>query len=259
MINSVIKAIRILNLFSAAEPRLSLTEISARLDMPKSTTHNMLHTLLSQNFIEQVEGDLYAMGTAPLVLSQSVRVNVEVRDPAAPLLRKLADATHESVYLTVLDGDFALYIYAIESPRRLEARSAIGDRASLHCTSVGKSMLAYLPPERVEQIVIRHGLPAYTTNTITDRPALADDLSAIRSQGYAVDNAEHELSTYCIGSPIFKAQGRVLGACSVSGVDSAIVDGRLREIAAQVVQTAQQISRHMGYVPARVPVPAFRS
>lgn len=256
MINSVLKAIRVLNLFSAAEPRLSLTAISTQLDMPKSTTHNMLNTLLSQGFVEQVEGDLYALGTAPLVLSQSVRVNVELRDPAAPLLRRLADRTHESTYLTVLDGDFVLYIYAIESPRRLEARTAIGDRALLHCTSVGKAILAFLPSEQVEAIIAHRGLPKYTENTITDWAALNAELNAIRNQGFAVDNSEHEPETYCIGAPIFNARGRVLGACSISGVDPEIVGGRLTAIAGQVVQTAQRISRHMGYVPARVPTPA---
>ena len=256
MINSVLKAIRVLNLFSAAEPRLSLTAISTRLDMPKSTTHNMLNTLLSQGYIERVDGDLYALGTAPLVLSQSIRVNVELRDPAAPLLRKLADRTHESTYLTVLDGDFVLYIYAIESPRRLEARTAIGDRARLHCTSVGKAILAHLPDERVDEIIARNGLPMYTENTITDRPALDEALVTIRSRGFAVDNSEHELDTYCIGAPIFNSHGQVLGACSISGVDSEIVGSRLQDVAGQVVQTAQRISRHMGYVPMRVPMPA---
>jgi DNA-binding IclR family transcriptional regulator len=110
MINSVLKAVKILNLFHASETRLSLAEISQRLDIPKSTAHNLLNTLLSQRFIEKVDGDLYALGTAPLALTQKIRVNVEIRDPAAPLLRELADYSRESVYLTVKDGDQALYI-----------------------------------------------------------------------------------------------------------------------------------------------------
>ena len=174
-----------------------------------------------------------------------------LRDPATPLLRTLADVTHESVYLTVLDGCYALYIYAVESPTRLEARTTVGDRAHLHCTSVGKAMLAFLPTEQAWEIVQRVGLSGFTPNTITAWPGLMDELAAIRRRGYAIDRAEHELDTYCIGAPIFNAHSRVLGACSLSGVDPAIVDSRLAELAGRVQFTAQQISRLMGYVPQR--------
>ena len=105
MINSVLKAIDILHAFSPAEPRLTLAEISRRLGLPKSTAHNLLATLLARGLVEKVDGDHYALGTAVIPLTQSVRVNVELRDRAAPLLRELADACRESVYLTVLDGD----------------------------------------------------------------------------------------------------------------------------------------------------------
>jgi DNA-binding IclR family transcriptional regulator len=258
MIHSVVKAIRVLNLFSAAEPRLSLAAISSRMQMPKSTVHNMLHTLLALGYIEKVDGDHYALGTAPLGLTQRMRVNVEVRDPAAPLLRALADATHESVYLTVLDGDFALYIYAVESPQRLEARTAVGDRAHLHCTSVGKAILAYLDEEVRAAILQRQGQPAFTAATITDPAALDGELAATRSRGYSLDGQEHERGTWCVGAPFFDAQGTVLGACSVSGADPEITGRRRPAIARDVLYAAQQISRLMGYVPARVSALAER-
>ena len=172
MINSVLKAIDILQAFSPSEPRLTLAEIAGRLGMPKSTTHNLLATLLSCGFVEKVDADRYTLGTAVVALTQAVRVNVKLRNRATPLLRDLADQCRESVYLTVLDGDYGLYIYAVESPNRLMARTAVGDRAHLHCTSVGKAMLAYLPEAEVEAIVARVGLPASSARTI----ARLDDL-----------------------------------------------------------------------------------
>jgi len=259
VINSVAKAIRILELFSAAEPRLSLAVISARVEMPKSTVHNLLSTLLAFGYIEKVDGDHYALGTAALTLTQHIRVNVEVRDPAAPLLRTLADVTNESVYLTVLDGDFALYIYAVESPQRLEARTAVGDRAHLHCTAVGKSMLAFLDDHSRSAILARQGMPAFTPATFSEPLALAEELALTRERGFSVDREEHERGTFCVGAPIFNAQGGVLGACSVSGVDPEIVGSRMADIARHAVQTAQQISRLMGYVPARISAIAERA
>jgi DNA-binding IclR family transcriptional regulator len=251
VINSVLKAIGILQAFSPSEPRLTLAEIADRLGMPKSTTHNLLATLLSCGFAEKVDADHYALGTAVIALTQAVRVNVELRDRAAPLLRELADLCRESVYLTVLDGDFGLYIYAVESPRRLMARTAVGDRAHLHCTSVGKAMLAFLPATEVEAIVARVGLPGSSERTITRLEDLREELAATRARGFAIDSQEHEPHTFCIGAPIFDAAGRVIAACSISGADPDIVGPRLPELSQRVREVAQEASRRMGFVPAR--------
>ncbi|OGO38478.1 MAG: hypothetical protein A2W35_17130 [Chloroflexi bacterium RBG_16_57_11] len=248
MVNSVLKAIDILFLFTPDRPRLSLSEISRLLGIPKSTAHNLLSTLVSRGMVEQVENEAYALGKMLVVLSQAIYVNVEFRDRAAPLLRQMADRCHESVYLTMRDGDAALYIYAIESPRRLLARTAIGERVPLHCTSNGKAILAQLSDEEVVAIADRTNLPAYTKNTFTDLPALLEDLRATRYRGFSIDNQEHEMNTYCIGAPIFNAQGHVVGACSISGADPEITISRQLEFANLVQYTAQEISRRMGYV-----------
>lgn len=260
MVNALLKAIDIINLFSPDEPRLTLAEISKRLQMPKSTVHNILNTLLSRGLIEKVDNDCYALGTNFIALTQAVRVNVELRDRAAPLLRALADASHQSVYLTALDGDLALYIYAIESSRRLLARTAIGDRAQLHCTSVGKAMLAFMPEAQVRGIVERVGLTPFTAATITTWEGLLEDLAQTRLRGYSLDAGEHEPGTYCIGAPIFNGRGGVVGACSISGVEPEIVGALSHDLAARVVHTADEISRRMGYVPATTALiaPRFR-
>lgn len=250
MINSVLKAIDVLQTFGTDEPRLTLAEISSRLRLPKSTTHNLLNTLLSCDFIEKTGNGSYALGTSVIALTQAVCINVELRDPAAPLLRDLSDACRESVYLTVLDGDYGLYIYAIESPQRLLARTAVGDRVVLHCTSVGKAILGGLSTEEVEGIVSRVGLAKFTDVTITDLDTLHRELDRIRAQGYAIDIGEHEAGTYCVGAPILNERGRVIGACSVSGSDPEIVRSKLPDFSARVMYTAQEIARRMGYVPA---------
>ncbi|MBK9121655.1 MAG: helix-turn-helix domain-containing protein [Chloroflexi bacterium] len=115
------KALDILLLFSPAEPRLTLTVISQRLGIPKSTTHHLIKTLVNYGFIEKLDDDSYGIGRTIIGLTQSAVVNVELRDRAAPLLRQLADSCSESTYLTVRDGSHVLYIYAIESSTRLLA------------------------------------------------------------------------------------------------------------------------------------------
>jgi DNA-binding IclR family transcriptional regulator len=250
MINSIRKAIHIMNMFSAAEPRLTLTEISRRLNIPKSTVHSLLSTLLTEGFIEQLDDGSYALGTAVIVLTQRVRVNVELRDRAAPYLRQLADQCGESVYLTIRDGDFVLYIYAIESSRRLIARTAVGDRAHLHCTGVGKAILAELPAEEVTAMVGRVGLPTVTKYTTSTLPQLQTILEQTRERGYSFDNQENELGNYCIGAALYDGTGQVIGACSVAGTDPEIIGARSHELAQNLLTAALAISRNMGFVPA---------
>jgi DNA-binding IclR family transcriptional regulator len=186
-----------------------------------------------------------------VTLAQSSRVCVELRDRAAPLLRELADATHETVYLTSFETDHVLYVYAIETRSRLLARSAVGDRGPMHCTSVGKAVLAALAPDAVAEIIERRGLPSFTAHTIVDAAALAADLARARERGYATDAQEHELGTYCLGAAIRDARGEIVGACSVSGRDPEIVGARQEELVTPLLFTAQEISRRMGYVHPR--------
>lgn len=251
MIGSLLKAIDIMELFSDENPRLSLAQIAARLSMPKSTAHNLLNTLRSRGYIEKMEGDQYALGRQIVALASSVCVNLELRDRAAPLLRELADACGDSVYLTVPDGHKCLYVYAVESSHRLNARTAMGVRAHMHCTGVGKAMLAYLPEERVNEIVGAAGLPGFTSRTITDRRRLDEELAAIRERGYSTDSGEHEEGNYCVGAPIFDDRGRLAGACSFAGPDPQIVGSKVGDLAACVTYTAREISRRLGYVMPR--------
>ncbi len=248
MIASVSKAIDIMSQFTPERPIRTLHELSTSLGYPRSTVHAMLSTLESRGFIERTDENSYALGKALIPLTQSVRVNVELRDRAAPLLRELGDYCNESVYLTVLDGAYALYVYAIESSHRLLARSAVGDRVPLHCTSVGKAMLAYMSEDAIEHVLQETGMERFTDRTITERDALLQELEKIRSQRYSTDFSEHEEGQYCVGAPIFDARGTLIGACSISG--NIRVQTNVENFSDAVRFTAQEVSRRMGFVPS---------
>jgi DNA-binding IclR family transcriptional regulator len=248
---SVIKALDILAAFSPEQPCLTLSEIADHLHVPKATAYNLVATLRTRGFLEKTEDERYSLGTAIIPLTQCVRVNVQIRDRAAPLLRVLAQQTQETVYLTIRDGDYALYIYGIESARRLLARTAVGDRVVMHCTAVGKAILSGLSPDEVKAIATRVGLPGFTPHTITDIDKLAADLELTRQRGYSIDQEEHELRTFCLGAPICDESGRVIASCSVAGTDSAILGSRLAQLTSVLMQCADEISRRMGYVTSR--------
>lgn len=250
MIQSVVKAIDLMECFSIQRPRMSLGELAEATGYPKTTIYTILKTLVSKGYVERVDDD-YALVPSVVSLSQASNVNVEIRDRAAPLLREMADTLGESVYLTVPNGLHILYIYAIESSQRLEARSAIGDDAYYHSTSVGKAILAFLSEERVDQIVTETGLPCRTANTITSRERLDTELSTIRARGYATDNSENEVCTYCVGAPIFDSGHHVVASCSVSGSSPAIIGEQLDRHVEVILRTADAVSKRLGYIPHR--------
>jgi DNA-binding IclR family transcriptional regulator len=257
MIKSLVKAIRIMELFSADEPRLSIAEISRRVGLPKSTAHNILKTLVAEGFVERCAGDDYALGTAIVALGQKVRVNLEIRDRAAPHVRALADACGESVYLTIREGARVLYIYAVESSRRLIARTAIGDRAPMHCTGVGKAILGHLEPEEIRAVVAEIGLPRATRYTMTDIDTVLAEAAVTRGRGYSFDRQENEIGNFCVGAPILDARGAPVAACSVAGTDPEIVGSRAPAIVADLTRTCREISRLLGWVPRSAVLPGL--
>ncbi|MDA3948313.1 MAG: IclR family transcriptional regulator [Spirochaeta sp.] len=253
MILSVIKAIDILQQFSIDRPQMSLADISEATTHPKTTLRTILATLESQGYVVRVNG-MYALGSAVIGLSQSAWVNVEIRDRAAPGLRELADAVGESVYLTVPDGNRLLYIYAIESSHRLEARSAIGDHAYYHSTAVGKAFLASISSEQRDHILGETGLPRRTPNTIVERAAFEREMDVTRERGYSIDRSENEPATYCLGAPLRGSGGTIVASCSISGNESEVVDERREELAKHLIAAGDLISKRLGYVPSRVRV-----
>lgn len=250
MNNSLLKALDILAVFGAREPRLSLAEISRRLGIPKSTAHRILSTLLARGFIERVGAEDYALGTAIIALTQAVRVNVEVRDRVATVARSLAEHSSESIYVAIPDGPGVLYVYAIETSQRLTARTAVGDRAPFHCTGVGKACLAFMSEDRRNELMDSMVLEASTPHTFVDRLALEENLALIRRRGYATDCQEHDLGTYCVAAPFFGANSQVAGAMSISGIDPEIIGSRAESLSQRIVQAAGQVSGRLGYVAA---------
>lgn len=250
MINSVLKALNVIESFTQERPRMSLSEVAVTTGLNKTTAHNILSTLLSRGYVVRA-GEDYALGNSILRVTQGVLDNVEIRDRAAPVLRQLADDVSESVYLAVPDTDRVLYIYAIESSHRLQARSVLGDRAYYHSTAIGKAALAFFDDETRRNVLGTVSLPRQTANTITDPVVLSEALEQIRTDGYSTDREENEQQTYCIAAPVFGTSGRLVASCSISGDSVDILEERRESLSLAVIKASIRISQHMGYVPSR--------
>jgi len=257
-VKPVENAVHVLELLGQ-ERALGVSEISRRLSIAKSSTHDILSTLLSAGLVERDgERGVYGLGIHLFELGNLARANLELRRVALPHLRSLNEALDETVHLTVLDQDHALYVECYESTKRLRTYSVIGVRAPLHCTAVGKVMLAYQDPDEIDRVIREKGLPPFTAQTMTAAGRLREALRVIASRGWAVDDMEHEEGVRCVAAPIRDHEGRVFAAVSVSGPSQRMLPQRDEETARLVMGRTAEISRRLGYSGNQIASPDHR-
>jgi DNA-binding IclR family transcriptional regulator len=245
---SLKKAIEVLEALAEREDGIGISRLSRELNLPKSTIHQILSTFKSVRFVEQnPENKKYYLGLRIFELGNVVQSQLQLGKIAHHYLYNLSRKTNETTYLVILENDRIVYIDCVESTARLRAHPVFGERVPLHCTSVGKAIMAYLPEEKVNKIIHEDGLERFTENTITDPQVLKRELKEIRKRGYAIDNVEHEEGIRCVGAPIRNHQKEVFAAISVSGPSQRFDRSRVLAMAKLVIETAEEISGKMGY------------
>lgn len=248
LVQSVSRSLRILEAMGRSDNPQSLAEITDAVQLPKTTVHRLLETLQCEGYVEQNPiTRQFLLSSKILELASSFLGRLDVREVARPILMELWQQSQETVHLGLLDNGEVLYVEKLESPHTIRMYSEIGRRAPLHCTGLGKALLANLPAEEIEQIVARRGLQRYTENTLVDQISLLEEIATIRSRGVAFDNEEHEKSVRCVAAPVFDAQGRVIAAISIAGPAFRMTAERQQDLEPYVVKAAQRISRRLGY------------
>jgi len=247
-IQSVARALAIIDVLADARRELALHEIAERLGLPKSTAHGLISTLKSCGYVEQCAFTAkYKLGLRLFEVGSIVALGWEVRTVAAPYIQKLLDEMRETVHLAILDNFEVLYIDKRESRESLRIASQVGMRLPAHCTGVGKVLLAHLSPEKRLEIIATKGLPRYTQNTLTDAASLEADLRRVREQGYAVDNQEIMDSLKCVAAAVRDQAGKVVSAISLSGPISRMQGDRFQKAIRLITETAKDISVNLGY------------
>lgn len=247
-LSSVANSIRLLTSFSGEENELGITTLATRLRLAKSTVHRLASTLTAAGFLEQnAETGKYRLGVALFELGALVRRRMDVANEARPKLRELLEKTGETVQLGIVDHYSVLYVYEMESPRAIRMAAAVGGRAPLHCTAVGKVLLANQPSEYVQQVV-EAGLTAYTPKTVTRREALLAMLAEVRTREHAVDDEESESGLRAIAAPVRNHGGAVVAALGVAAPVQRMSKKVLQSCVPSVIETAHAISARLGYV-----------
>ena len=246
-IQSVAKAMRILDLLRIYPNGLSLLEISQKLNISKSTIHGILSTMRNFEYIDQFALDgTYRLGIRLFEAGNAIANTMSIRKVAAPYIHHLVDTMNETVHLAILDAGEVLYIDKQECRQSIRIVSEVGARLPAHCTGVGKVLLAYLSESDVKRIIAERGLKRFTSYTITDMDKLHRELAEIRVCGYGMDREEIMESVQCVAAPIRDHEGKVCAAVSASGFCMRM-RGKLPQITAMIIDAAQSISSELGY------------
>lgn len=237
----------IMDVLASREEAISLKEISQKTGLHPSTTHRLLNDLATGRFVDRPQAGSYRLGMRLLELGNLVKNRLNVRDAALAPMRELHKLTQQPVNLSLRQGDEIVYIERTYSERSgMQVVRAIGGRAPLHLTSVGKLFLAAENPLRVRAYATRTGLAGHTKNSLTQLPALERELAKVRQYGDARDNEELELGVRCMAAGIYDDQGTLVAGLSISAPALRLEEEWLPKLQA----TARQISSILGYQPA---------
>ena len=245
-LKSLTKVVRVLDAFSTLNRTLSLTDICRVTGFPKSTTHRLLASMREAGLLDQDEQrDRYRLGMKLFELGNIVLANMELHREARPFVDALTRQGGQAVHLAVFDGRRAIVIHRADASADKAASPTMIEQAPVHCTSVGKAILAY-QPEPVIQRIIDAGLARFTESTITEPAALHQELQKIRERGYAIDEGEHQPGLRCVGAPIRDRSARVIAGISITGPAWRLPLTEVEGIAKLVVHYARSISIALG-------------
>jgi DNA-binding IclR family transcriptional regulator len=243
-LKSLTKIARILECFSTANRALSLAELCDRTGYPRSTTHRLLASMREVGFLDQDRTrDRYRLGLKLFEFGNVVLSNMDLHREARPYVEQLGRLTGQLVHLAVFDGRQAVVIHRSDPNDSTTSLTHI-ENAPVHCTSVGKAILAFQPPAVIDRLIAA-GLRRFTDTTIVDGGALKEELGRIRERGYSVDEAEHQPGLRCVGAPIQDPLGRVFAAVSVSGPAWKLPASEVDSIAKMVIHCAQSIAERL--------------
>ncbi len=239
---------RTLDIFEllAAEPHgLTIAEISDKLNVARSSMHGLVHTLAARGYLVQDGGGRFQLGARLIQLGLNVVDRLELRSAARGSLERLVAATHDTALLVVPDhGDLLFVDKVLSDARDVRTDPRVSSRKPLHCTSLGKALLATLDDTSVIKVIQTVGLEPATRHSITNEEKLLADLAATRARGYSVDQQEALLGVFCVGAPVRDHTGHPMAAVSLSTIKEFFDPDRTGPL---VTAAAVEISHAMGW------------
>jgi DNA-binding IclR family transcriptional regulator len=241
-VQSLIRAIDILDLVSKNKEGINVTEISDQLKLHKSTAYRLLSTLEYKNFVKKDKNKNYKVGKRVIEIGYQALNNIDLRKEMRPILQELGEITEETIHLGVLDNFKVFYIDKVETSHTIRMYSSIGKGGPLYCTGIGKALLAFSEQKYISKFLKQVKFVKYTNNTIINKKELKDELVKIKKSGYAIDNMEHENNIRCVAAPIFDYSGELIAAISISAPTQRMSMKRATKLSKLIVDYTKKMS-----------------
>jgi len=248
MIQTVSRALDLLEQFQEGDPELGITDLSNRLNLQKNNVFRLVATLKAKNYIEMNDATgKYRLGIKTRALGRVATRLIDFAQHARPFLGDLKQASHETSYFSVIKDGYAYYLESVESDLPVRVARQLGSSRPLYCTAAGRVLLAFMEPQRRMDLLSGSEMKQLTPRTITDPDLLHDELARVAQQGYAIDDQEHDAGVMELAAPVFDSQGAVIGALSILGPEMRLAGARLEnELLPLVCQCAARLSRVLG-------------
>lgn len=246
-IQSIERAVLILDQFTVRTPELRFTEIVEGTGLNKSTAFNLISTLVSLGILEQDPGTKnYRLGVHLMKLGEIAKKSIKIIDIARPFMTELRNKIDETVQLAKLENGFAVYLEKIECFQPIKTNSERGDAFPAHATGLGQALLAYQDIKYIEKYIPEYP-KRYTAHTIGSRTELMAKIAEIPKRGFAIDNGEFIEDLICYAAPVFDHRGKVRYAISVSVPSYRLTEDQAEKLQKEIVTAAHRISRELGY------------
>jgi IclR family transcriptional regulator, KDG regulon repressor len=247
-VQSVDRAVSVLEALSKEQAGLGIVELSERVMLPVSSVHRLLATLGDRGFVSQnVATGHYRIGVRAFEVGSAFLGQSQLREIARPHIQELSSLTSETVNLALCDGSYATYVDQVHSQHPFQIVPRSGARVPLHCSGVGKVFLAGMTDNEFETYVATMKLEPWTKKTIVSVSQLRQHIDAVREQGFAFDDEEMHSGMRCVAAPIYDHRRRVSAAVSVVGPVSSMEKRKLPKLASTVRRVARVISEQLGY------------
>ncbi|WP_409308091.1 IclR family transcriptional regulator [Pectobacterium sp. B1J-3] len=248
IIQSVERALRILDLFDEYNVEIKITDISTQMGLHKSTLHSLLKTLQVAGYIDQNrENGKYRLGMKLVERGNLVVNSIDIREKARSYLLDLASQTGQTTHLAILDGKEGVYVDKVEGKLAVITFSRIGRRLPIHATAIGKVLLAFNPENEVNTLLQDYNFTQQTPNTILNKEAYLKELEFVRQNGYALDNQENEQGVRCISVPIRNHAGHIIAAISMSTLTNRVSETEFNDYIELMKTASKALSQRLGY------------
>ncbi len=248
IIQSVDRAVDLLEALSRQDGEVSLNEISSLVGLNLSTCHHLLSTLMRRGYVQQVpRTKMYFLGNKIMELAQARTRQIDLIRLATPVLRRLKDESGETTILSAIQGHELTELATLDSEQMVKVGGGmIGKSNAAHATAGGKAIMAWLPEGEIAAIIGEKGMKQFTAKTITSLSDLLNELALVRRHGYAIDDEEFETGVLCVAAAIRNHSGGVIASIGCTLPKIRASEERLLIIKDQVKRAAKTLSQELG-------------